>query len=142
MGHECGIIYCIALLSLDLTVNSESIDHSFQPQQIVCIDRAELRLFAEVIQLLPERDRCWAKPLVLGRSDGYELEFLHDMREAPQLLLPISFFRVAIDTEVLPLLTELWNFDKASDLADEELSRQALHQFVRSLPFKADPSAS
>jgi hypothetical protein len=131
-------------------VSSESIllgrgcanDYSFQPQQIVCIEQADLRLFAEVIQIVPDHNRCWVRPLILGRSDGYELEFLHDMREAPQLLLPISFFRMAIDTEVLPLLAELWNFDKAPDLADEELSRQALHQFVRSLPFKADPSAS
>jgi hypothetical protein len=115
-------------------------DHLFQPQQIVCIDQSDLRLFAEVIQLVSERDRCWARPLVLGRSDGHELEFLYDMREAPQLLLPISFFRVAIDTEVLPLLAELWNFDKTPDIAAEELSRQALHQFVRSLPFKANPS--
>jgi hypothetical protein len=110
-----------------------------EPQQIVCIDQDELRLYAEVIQMVPERQRCWARPLALGQVDAEsdQLELLHDLREASQLVLPAQLFRPALDTEVLPLLTELWQREKqqVSPSTDTEfLNSQALHHFVRALP--------
>jgi hypothetical protein len=114
---------------------------TFQPQQIVCIERAELSLFVEVIQMVPERQRCWAKCLALGRwqADGNHWQLLHDLRDSPQLILPDNVFRAALDTEVMPVLTELWQRE-AAELGDEAKSiganlagRQALQLFVQSL---------
>jgi hypothetical protein len=124
---------------------------TFQPQQIVCIERAELSLFAEVIQMVPERQRCWAKCLALGRwqADRNHWQLLHDLRDSPQLILPDNVFRAALDTEVMPVLTELWQreaaelalCDESKSLAEPALraidanlaGRQALQLFVQSL---------
>ncbi len=112
---------------------------SFRPNQIICIDRSpNLLLLAEVIQMVPERDRCWARPLALAQVEEYKLKLLHDLREASQLILPASLFREALDTEVLPLMTELFQWDQPQTLSKEisrteELSRQALHDFIRGL---------
>jgi hypothetical protein len=67
-----------------------------------------LLLLAEVIQMVPERERCWAKPLGLAHVEKYQLKLLHNLRETSQLILPASFFREALDTEVLPLMTEFF----------------------------------
>jgi hypothetical protein len=107
----------------------------FNPQEIVCIDSGDLRLFAEVIQLIPERDRCWAKPLVLASYVEFQLKLLHDLQECSQLILPIDLFRSTLDTEVIPVMMELFQLEKNPDRSatDLLLSRQALHHFVRSL---------
>ncbi len=120
--------------------------NSFLPHQIICIDRgstnfrgsSELMLLAEVIQMVPERDRCWARPLALAQVEEYQLKLLHDLREASQLILPASLFREALDTEVLPLMTELFQWDQPQILSKEtaqtkNLSSQALHDFIRGL---------
>jgi hypothetical protein len=107
----------------------------FSPQEIVCIDSGDLRLFAEVIQLIPERDRCWAKPLVLANYVEFQLGLLHDLRECSQLILPINLFRSALDTEVIPVMMDLFELEKTPDRSANDilLSRQALNNFVRSL---------
>jgi hypothetical protein len=74
----------------------------------------------------------------LAQSDNFQLTLLHDLREAPQLILPAHLFREAFDTEVLPLMTELFQWDKPESIADrtaqeESVSRQALHTFIRDL---------
>jgi hypothetical protein len=113
----------------------ENVRLCFSPQEIVCIDSGDLRLFAEVIQLIPERDRCWAKPLVLAIYVEYQLELLHDLRECSQLILPIYLFRSALDTEVIPVMMDLFELEKTPDRSANDLlfSRQALNQFVRGL---------
>lgn len=113
----------------------ENFRFCFSPQEIVCIDSGNLRLFAEVIQLIPDRNRCWAKPLVLANYVEFQLEFLHDLQECSQLILPIELFRSALDTEVIPVMMDLFELEKTPDRStnDISLSRQALNQFVRSL---------
>jgi hypothetical protein len=105
----------------------------FQTDRIVCIERSDLLLFAEVIDTIPNPPRCWVRPLAIAKSipSSFELEFLHDLREAAQLILPIELFREALDTEVLPLLSVLLQTE--TNLEREKLSRIALHQFVNSL---------
>jgi hypothetical protein len=111
---------------------SSVLELPFQPQQIVCIDRAEQSLFAEVIQLVPERKRCWAKCLAMGRWEEDRWHLLYDLRESSQLILPMEVFRAAMDTEVLPLLTELWQRETVG-FTEERAGRQAIHLFVRLL---------
>jgi hypothetical protein len=109
----------------------KSPDLCFRPQEIVCIDRSDLRLFGEVIQMIPDRDRCWAKPLILAQLEDFQLIFRHDLREAPQLILPQYLFRSALDTEVLPLMGELFQVDPSPEAT--LLARQALHHFIGTL---------
>jgi hypothetical protein len=107
----------------------------FCPNQIICIDLDNLRLFAEVIQMIPDRDRLWARPLALAEQENYDLLLLHDLREAPQLILPPALFREAMDTEVMPLMTELFQLEAVvkPEVNNEVLGRQALQAFIRSL---------
>jgi hypothetical protein len=121
----------------------------FSPNQIICIESGELRLFAEVIQMIPERDRTddhtkddrtkadrlWARPLALAAQGIFELRLLHDLREASQLILPSALFREALDTEVMPLMTELFQLEVLAkpEPTTELMGRRALQDFVGAL---------
>jgi hypothetical protein len=104
----------------------------FNTDQIVCLERDDLYLFAEVIDNIAISARCWVRPLALARlppdPHNFELEFLHDLRDASQLILPAALFRYALDTEVFPLMTELFQPDKDSTIT--LAAKQALHQFI------------
>ncbi len=113
----------------------------FKTDQIVCLDfprerlcqSDNLYLFAEVIDTIAVSSRCWVRPLVIARSNpkSFELEFLHDLRDAAQLILPTDLFRYALDTEILPLISELFHPDKDSTLTLN--AKQALHRFIADL---------
>jgi hypothetical protein len=107
----------------------------FCPDQIICIELDQLRLFAEVIQMIPERDRLWARPLALAEQEIFDIRLLHDLRTAPQLILPPVLFREALDTEVIPLMSELFQQESETKLEPytELIGRRALHDFVSSL---------
>jgi hypothetical protein len=89
---------------------------NFKAGQIICLDLDRLHLFAETIDTIEISDRCWVKPLAIARSspESFELEFLHDLRDTAQLILPINLFRYALDTEVLPLTSQLFDPTKES----------------------------
>jgi hypothetical protein len=106
-----------------------------QMAQIVCLDsrQGEDRLFAEVIETIFISSRYWVKPLAIARSnpDRFELEFLYDLRNTSQLILPIDLFRDALDTEVIPLISELFH---PTEGATKSVNAQtALHQFLANL---------
>lgn len=110
----------------------------FKTDRIICLDSprerlgkaANLHLFAEVIDTILISSRCWVRPLAIARSnpENFELEFLHDLRDTSQLILPLNLFRYALDTEVLPLISELFHPDR--DSIQSENAQQALHQFI------------
>jgi hypothetical protein len=109
----------------------------FKIDQIVCLELDNSYLFAEVIDNIAISARCWVRPLTIARlppvgyandPQSFELEFLHDLRDASQLILPAALFRYALDTEVLPLISELFHPDKDSILTLE--AKQALHKFI------------
>jgi hypothetical protein len=111
----------------------------FKIDQIVCIDfprdrqSEKLHLFAEVIDNISISSRCWARPLAIARSNPeiFELEFLHDLRDASQLILPTNLFRYALDTEVIPLLSELYNPTK--ELNQSANAQSILYKFITDL---------
>lgn len=112
----------------------------FSPNQVVCIEQGELLLFAEVVQMVPERSRCWARPLAIAQMvpNSRVLGLLHDLRESAHLLLPAVLFRAALDVEVMPLMTALYHPEKTEpgdDAPLESATRQALHQFIQGLNF-------
>ncbi len=102
----------------------------FKIDQVVCLERDDSYLFAEVIDNITISARCWVRPLTIARSNpqSLELEFLHDLRDASQLILPAELFRYALDTEILPLISELFHPDKDSNLTIA--AKQALHKFI------------
>jgi hypothetical protein len=107
----------------------------FRPQEIVYIEDNGLRLFAEVIQTIPDRNRCWVKPLALAKYTDFQFRLLHNLHECAQLILPIDLFRSALDTDVIPVMMELFQLEKMPDL-DPDLTlicRQALHCFVENI---------
>ena len=105
----------------------------FKTDRIVCIDREDLHLFAEVIDTIAIDDRCWVRPLAIARStpESFKLEFLHDLRDAAQLILPVDLFRDALDTEVLPLISELFHPDRDSTKSTN--AQRILYQFITDL---------
>lgn len=105
----------------------------FKTDRIVCIDRENLHLFAEVIDTITASSRCWVKPLTIAKStpESFKLEFLHDLRDAAQLILPASLFRNALDTEVLPLISELFHPEKHSEKSAN--AQRILYKFIADL---------
>lgn len=125
----------------------------FHPHQILCLTHQERVLYAELIQVVEERDMCWVRPLALLTSqtpiaapplaspDPLQLDAiaLYDLRQSADLLCPASLFDQALDTEVIPILAQL-NASKASPEAsrasnDEEScsARQRLQEFIHHL---------
>jgi hypothetical protein len=105
----------------------------FKTDRIVCVDRENLHLFAEVIDTISISSRCWVRPLAIARSssESFELELLYDLRDTAQLILPTSLFRDALDTEVLPLISEL--FAPVSDSTRSVNTQRVLYQFIADL---------
>ena len=116
----------------------------FQPYQIVCLQHETTCLYAEVIQIVERRHRCWVRPLVLVRRSVealnqeatlWEQSECYDLRQDSDLLLPLALFRVALDTEVLPCLTNFCANDRTT--SEQDHSRQDGHvpfrQFIQQI---------
>jgi hypothetical protein len=119
---------------------SEKLAEGFQTGQILYLQHENQRLYAETIQIVQPRQLCWARPLALLHVDpaGFlepNLEtgapFLQDLRQASDLLLPISLFQVAIDTDVIPVITQL-HAAKPED-SENRLAQQQLQGFIRQI---------
>jgi hypothetical protein len=128
----------------------------FQLRQILCLECQSSKLYAEVIQVVPDRPVCWLRPLILetpppeiikaqdttssNRSEEPkntrnsqetqdpqpqpELK-TYDLRLSSDLLIPPALFRPALDTEVIPLLSQI----NATEFNLEEA--QAAHYLLR-----------
>jgi hypothetical protein len=114
---------------------------TFQPAQIICLEFESNRLYAEVIQMVETHRSCWARPLALltAQPEATSLisnpegqQSLHDLRQGSDLLLPAVLFRPALDTEVVPLLSELYISDHNSEKAKATVTSQKhLSQFIQ-----------
>ena len=78
-------------------------DITFKPNQIVCLEYYDERLYGEVIQIVEQRQTCWFRPLMLVRQQVV----IVDMRSSSDLILPLRLFRLCFDTEIIPFLTQL-----------------------------------
>ena len=108
----------------------------FQPNQIVCLEHEETRLYAEVIQIVRPRQICWARPLMLIVPESFSdsetdknRSTLYDLRQGADLLWPSILFRAALDTEVMPLFTYLQASKTQPD--SSQMAHQQLQDFVR-----------
>lgn len=111
---------------------------SFQPLQIVCLEDTLYRLYAEVVQTVETKRTCWVRPLLLAEHNRHldlysdrssEWPRIYDLRQGSDLLLPTILFRVAMDVEVIPLLSQLETLDESKNPVQE--ARLRLNQFVK-----------
>ncbi|NEO26343.1 MAG: hypothetical protein F6K03_05450 [Kamptonema sp. SIO4C4] len=93
----------------------------FQPHQMVCVENQQTYLYAEVVQEIRDRQMCWVRPLCLKTPDR-----LVDLRQESDIVWYRDAFRPALDTEVLPLLTELTTLTEAV-----QTPRTLLNQFMQ-----------
>lgn len=104
-----------------------------QPRQIVCLEHEHTRLYAEVIQVVESRQVCWVRPVLLVQFEADHESatklLLHDLRSGADLLWSLTMFRPALDTEVMPLLLQLWASATQPDC--NPASQQQLNQFIR-----------
>lgn len=101
--------------------------HNFEPNQIVCLESDNRYLYAEIIQVISSRQMLWVRPLVLKEETGPECQFWN-LQEGADLVWPLQLFRMALDTEVIPLLTELGS--PAPEKQDQKLAHQQLRAFM------------
>lgn len=100
----------------------------FYPSQIVCLEHQNYSLYSEVIQVILQRDSCWVRPLLLVfHSD--DVQDIFDVRCVSDLIFPFSFFRPALDTEVIPLLSHLSKLDLSPQ--EEQISRLKFQELLR-----------
>jgi hypothetical protein len=126
--------------------------HDLQPHQILCLDHEATSLYGEVIQIITERHLCWFRPLALLQRESHRpdaIETLYDLRQGADLLYPVSFFRAALDVEVLPILMQLDHLKVGQNAPssthvqqpdDQQIAHQQLQRFVRQI-WQAQPDA-
>jgi hypothetical protein len=127
-------------------VNQASIvpTETFEPRQIVSLKHENTRLYAEVIQIVTSRQICWARPWMLATMDIYGSPRLstdnsvYDLRQGADLLLPLTLFSAALDTEVIPLLMYLDTPERQQQ--DKARANKQLRLFVRQV-WEAYPQA-
>ncbi|HEY9878300.1 MAG TPA: hypothetical protein V6D29_07580 [Leptolyngbyaceae cyanobacterium] len=112
------------------------------PHQIVYLQKGNSRLYAETIQIVTDRQLCWARPLVLimlpdesySTFAGEDLSLLPPgavdlLVDGPDILWPLDQFSPALDTEALPVLMLLQ--DSKQKATDFPRTHERLHQFIQ-----------
>lgn len=102
----------------------------FYSSQIVCLEHQNYWLYSEVIQVITQRESCWVRPLLLIVYSN-ESQEVFDVRCVSDLIFPFSFFRPALDTELIPLLSYLSKDDLSPE--DEQVSRFRFQELLREI---------
>ncbi|MEL7356175.1 MAG: hypothetical protein AAFY54_11740 [Cyanobacteria bacterium J06648_10] len=121
---------------------------SVVPSQILYLEHGSSRLYAEAIQIVSNRQVCWARPTLLIQNlpekgtptvrqaviaeaaasfDSSSLQ-LYDLEGAPDLIWPIDPFNIAYDLDFFSLIVQI----KMLPERDAQQSRRQLNQFIRS----------
>lgn len=125
-----------------------------QPCQIVCLEHDSSYLYAEVIQVIESRQLCWARPLVLilqpadaiaydpmtCNNPVWEQPGFYDLRQDSDLLLPLTLFRAALDTEVFSWMTGLYAVEAVALNNPPGKGHQPFRQFIQQV-WQAHPTA-
>lgn len=114
------------LLRFSLVVKQAN--SQFQPRQIVYLEHGSCRLYCEVIQVISSRQRCWVRPWFLAIASPEEPETIYNLHESANLVWHASEFCLALDAELIPLLTRLNTCDR-----DIHQTRQQLNYFLNQL---------
>ncbi|MBW4496046.1 MAG: hypothetical protein KME26_23840 [Oscillatoria princeps RMCB-10] len=113
----------------------------FQHSQIIGLEHQHSVLYAEVIDIVKMRQVCWGRPLTLavwpaGTSPhagqlSPEPPVLYDLRQGADILLPVSLFRPALDTEIIPLLAQLQAETKNQQADAPIIAHRQLRNFIQ-----------
>lgn len=107
---------------------------NIQPYQIVYLEVSGDRLYSEVIQIVTARGLAWVRPLLLvTSSEDYsplstDLPIYYDLRQGPDLLWPLDAFHPALDTDVIPIITQLGTMPPGNAKGSEQ--HQQLRSFI------------
>lgn len=117
----------------------------FAPHQGVYVSCPGARLYGEVIQVVPARQRCWVRPCayVLQPSDEVELGpgQVYDLRQGPDVIWPLAWFQAALDVEWLAMLGQLHHTPYLCDRAQaNQLLRQVLAGETPACPWAQAPT--
>ena len=127
----------------------------FSSGQIVALDHCHGILYGEIIQTVPQRQMCWVRGIALSLKtkhfmisfepdaenniDSNNLEncndsttVLVDLYRNVDLLFPVDLFRVAVDTEIMPILSKIDPYPY-SGFHDITSSRQYLNWFLKEI---------
>lgn len=166
MSQFCSILFKILCRSLCIKrkkiyfCNQDFLDEYVRdsmtdsyPHQILCLEHEETKLYGEVIQIIAGRHLYWLRPLALLQTQVGCLEdsepptTLFDLRQGADLLWPQKLFRVALDTEVIPILTQLDSPKAATaalptedSLKAQSISHGQLQAFIHRI-WQAHPEA-
>ncbi len=135
---------------------------SFSSGQIVALDHPDgTSLYAETIQIVPQRQMCWVRGIAIAiqkdkiqdalSSPSQNLahnkslenasifhpwadsdKVLIDLQRNIDLLLPLNLFRVAFDTEIIPILSSIDLYPHSS-IAQTQASKQYINWFLREI---------
>lgn len=90
--------------------------------QIVFLECRQTRLYAEVIQVLDDRPMGWVRPLALVQGESIQplgtTGAIADPAAAPDMVWPLRHLTPALDTDVIPLMAQIWS--KAADPTQPE----------------------
>lgn len=122
---------------------------SIVPSQILYLEHGSSRLYAEAIQVVSNRQVCWARPTLLIQNlpehvssttrqaaiasaaqsfDTSPLQ-MYDLEGCPDLIWPLAPFNIAYDLDFFSLLVQI----KITPNEDAQLgSSSQLNEFIRS----------
>ena len=117
-----------------------------RPHQIFYLEQGNTRLYGELIQVVVERNLCWLRPIALyygsqnpvDPSEQVSTAILYDLSQGADLICPDSLLRLALDTELLPLLTQLHSLK--TEPAPVSQNAHRLRQFIQQL-WQSEPEA-
>ena len=102
-------------------------DSNFSPQQVICLESTQERLYGAVIQFIEKQKSYWIRPycLVVGEEKP-EITLLH---RTSDIIIAQNKIREAFDTEIL----EFWSalYDESGEYDDNVEGRAVLHRFLR-----------
>ena len=111
---------------------------------ICCIDHQSQRLYAELVQLDEARQVAWLRPLALidtgcheGEEYPSEQATVYDLQGEADLLCSPSLLREALDTEVVPVLSQIAQGEKSPQTGH---LRQFLQQIYLEAPDRFGPA--
>ncbi len=97
---------------------------AFKPNQIVCLEYYDKRLYGEVIQVIEQRQTCWVRPLIMVQKQV----MIADLRSSSDLILPLRLFRLCFDAEIIPFLPQL---HQSPDTSTNKFPSFNLNSFVQ-----------
>ncbi len=108
--------------------SSPDAQSSFRPQQVICLEQDERRLYASVIQFIELQQTYWLRPLCLVENSETKPRII-SLHRTSDVIVPMGTFRKAWDTEILKFWTEL--YDDSDSYEDNPGGRAELHHFLR-----------